>query len=195
MKKLFLSIAVFSMMSLSAFAANNNDNNNGSCKAKTECMAKGKGECKKDGKKDKEGRADRMMKAFENLNLTDAQKTKLQSLMAEQKAKKESFREKKSERKENKENLTAEQPQQKRAEMMASRKQSKQDFLNGVKSILTPEQYTMFLENSFNAGDRHGKGMKQGHKGHKDMKAHNTDRKMSRNGEKGQNTRAKAQKG
>lgn len=172
MKKLFLSIAVFSMMSLSAFAANDNDNN-GSCKAKTECM----------------------MRAFENLDLTDAQKTKLRSLMAEQKAKKESFRDKKAERKDNKENLTAEQRQQKRAEMMASRKQSRQDFLNGVKAILTPEQYTMFLENSFNAGDRHGKEMKQGHKGHKDMKAHNSHRKMSRKGEKGQNSRAKAQKG
>lgn len=169
MKKLFVSIALFSMVSLSMFAAKGHDTNTGTRCAKTECVAKGKGECKKDkkDKKDKEGRADRMMKAFETLNLTDAQKTKLQTLMAEQKAKKESLREKKGERKEGKENLTAEQRQQKRAEMMASRQQSKQDFLNGVKAILTPEQYTMFLESNFKGGDRHGKGMKQGHKSHK----------------------------
>lgn len=65
--------------------------------------------------------------AFENLNLTDAQKQQLKALCEkQQKSKKES-----------------------KAERKADRKAAKKARLKAIKGILTPEQYVMFLENHF----------------------------------------------
>ncbi|MDE6794360.1 MAG: Spy/CpxP family protein refolding chaperone [Muribaculaceae bacterium] len=192
MKKVILSLAIFAATSLSMMAANDNNATNNE-KARTECC-KDKGECKKGdrpGKKDgKFDRADRGMKAFEGLNLTDAQKTKLEELQKqcketrekEMKAFKETRDKEKKDFKDRKDLTDAEKQQMKaekqklKAEMQAQRQQQKQNYLNGVKSILTPEQYTKFLENNFMmAGNNHQKGMKGGkqmrsHKGSKQMK-------------------------
>ncbi|MDE6298837.1 MAG: hypothetical protein K2M10_04235, partial [Muribaculaceae bacterium] len=46
-------------------------------------------------------------------------------------------------------------------------------YLNSIKGILTPEQYTKFLENNFMMSANHHKDMKKGAKhgkSHKDMK-------------------------
>ena len=87
------------------------------------------------------------MNPFEGLNLTADQQAKLEALKQncpmkadKQKADKQ---DKKNDRK---------------ADMMAKRIQGKRDFLAQVKSILTPEQYVQFLENSFvNGQNRQGK--------------------------------------
>lgn len=61
--------------------------------------------------------------AFDNLNLTDAQKQQLKDLCAKQR--------------------------QCKKDAKADRKAAKQERLNAIKGILTPEQYVTFLENHF----------------------------------------------
>ena len=179
MKKVILSLAIFAATSLSMIAANdNNANASNNEKTRTECAKDKKGECpgkkgfKGDRSDNKEGKG---MKAFDGLNLTDTQKTKLEELRKEFKAKKESGVKKDENRKDKKDQLTAEQKQQMKAEKQAKRQEAKQNYLNGVKSILTPEQYTQFLENNFKIAGHHHKGMKKGGKqmkGEKGQKGH-----------------------
>lgn len=182
MKKVILSLAIFAATSLSMMAANDNNANAGNNeKARTECAKNNKGECNKGecpGKKGNKGECSdkkgcKGMKAFEGLNLTDAQKTKLEALRKECKAKKEAGMKKGNKQKDKKDQLTAEQKQQLKAEKKAKKMEAKQNFLNGVKSILTPEQYTQFLENNFKMADNghHAKGMKKVGKHGKDRKA------------------------
>ena len=73
---------------------------------------------------------------FEGLNLTDNQKEKLNKLREERKAE----RSKKSQQRKS-DKLRADSTS--RAQQIAD----KRDYLNQVKSILTPEQYVAFLEN------------------------------------------------
>lgn len=68
---------------------------------------------------------------FSNLNLTDAQKTKLQELDTKM---------------QNNRNECREQQRARRAD-------SRKEYLAGLKNILTPAQYTEFLENSFISKD------------------------------------------
>lgn len=179
MKKVILSLAIFAASSLSMIAANNNQTNNANSngKARTECVK---------GNKENKG-----MKAFESLNLTDAQKTKLEQLnearRAEMQKKAEAKKAAKDDRK--KEQLTAEQKQQRKAEMQTKRKEAKQNYLNSLKSILTPEQYTKFLENNFMmAGNNHKKDMKKGGKHGKGSKGmHANNGKKGQKGQKGSN--------
>lgn len=182
MKKVILSLAIFAATSLSMMAANDNNNATSNEKARTECC-KNKGECKKgDRSAMKDGkaiRAERGMKAFEGLNLTDAQKTKIEELQKQCKENREkemkAFKEQKDlnktqKDKKDRKNLTEAEKQQlkaekaqRKAEMQAKRQQEKQNYLNGIKSILTPEQYTKFLENNFMmAGNHQSKGIKKG---------------------------------
>ena len=79
---------------------------------------------------------------FDNLNLTDAQKAKIKEMKENNaKARKES-----------------------KDKAISDRKTARKNELAQIKSILTPEQYVQFLENSYlNAG-------KQGQRGGKDMK-------------------------
>lgn len=111
----------------------------------------------KDGKKaskDK-GAQKRMMQKverpvfnpFDGVQLTDDQQQRLQALQQglgpvqltpEQQAK----------IKENP-NLTKEQKQQLKQERKAKKLEAKKKYLNGVKEILTPDQYVVFLENCY----------------------------------------------
>lgn len=183
MKKVILSLAVLAVTSFSIMAANENNNAKNNEKARTECCKQKSGECKgkKDGKSDRE---DKFMKAFEGLNLTDAQKSKLEELRKECQAKRDAVK-KDGEKKDKKENLTQEQKQQLKAEKMAKRQQEKQEMLNNIKSILTPEQYTKFLENNVKFSAKHDKGMKKmgkNMKGQKGMQAQK-NKKDRRNGQ------------
>lgn len=183
MKKIILSIAIFSAATLSSFAANDHKTSSDN-KACTECT-KNDGECKK-GKHGKDGKGRHKMKAFEGINLTDAQKTQLEALRAEFKAKKDSMKQK-GEKKGNKENLTDEQKKQMKAEKMAKRQQAKRDFLDKVKGILTPEQYTQFLDNTQKMEANKEKGIKKDGKHSKGKKGHHAN-----NGNKSQRNASKA---
>ncbi len=85
---------------------------------------------------------------FEGLNLTEQQKTQLQEIAPQKPSK------------EQREKMQAEKKAQKQA-MRENRQQARRDYLAKVKAILTPEQYTQFLENSYvnsmaKQGQRHG---------------------------------------
>lgn len=127
---------------------------------------------KGDKKVAKEGR--KQVNPFEGMNLNDAQKSQLQQLDSKRKADREQAA---KERKENKQKNDAA-----RAE---GRKTAKKAYLADVKSILTPEQYTVFLENLYVNGGNHKSGKKfaDGRKGGKnhgnrkgDMKGNRPDR-------------------
>lgn len=168
-KKVILSIAIVAAASLSSFAAN--DNKGSDNKQSTECSGKCS-DCNKECNKVKPGKHGRNgfgMRAFEGIDLTEAQKTQLETLRADFKAKKEAAMKNKGENKTKKENLTEEQKKQLKAEKMAKRQQEKQEFDNKVKSILTPEQYTKYLDNAKKMADNKGKAM---HRSHKHAKHH-----------------------
>lgn len=110
---------------------------------------------------------------FEGLNLTDKQKSELQSIAPAKPTK------------EQKAQAKAEKQAKKKAKAEC-RQQARRDYLAKVKGILTPEQYLQFLENNYvnnidRQGPRHGKFDKKdrahrgdkakGMKGRKDRRA------------------------
>ena len=218
MKKVFLSLAILAISASGAFAATDNNTTSTcatpTCTAQTECTKSGEKagtcakakKCDKVKKGDKANRADCPNKAFEGLNLTAEQQTKLKEL-------RETLRPNKTKdaKKEVKEKLTAEQRKQMQAEKKAMRQDAEKDgprlssdndsritpvgrvmrkyrmdelpqfwnvikgdmSLEGVKSILTPEQYTKFLENKATAKPAHKKTAMRhnGKKAYKNAKA------------------------
>ncbi len=152
MKKKFLGLAIvaMSLIAFNGMAQSTSGNNT----AKQE-----KAECKKDMKK---GDRPAKVNPFEGLNLTDAQKTKLQELDAKRAAAKA---EKSKELKADK---------QKRDEAkLADRRAAKKQYLQDVKAIIGPEQYVIFLENMVvnGNGGKGQPGMAKNHKGMKNGKA------------------------
>lgn len=83
---------------------------------------------------------------FEGLNLTSEQQEKLKVLrqgLGNAMPKKEKLS------KEQKKSITAEQKKQMKAERKAKKLEVKKNYLTGVKEILTPDQYVMYLENIY----------------------------------------------
>lgn len=113
-----------------------------------------------------------MYNPFEGLNLTDAQKAKLAELPTPSK---------KGVKPEGKTKTDADRltPEQ----MRAKRTEARSQYLQGVKSILTPQQYSQFLENNYINAVKGGKG-KAGMKGDK-PRAHKGDRNKGDRPERG----------
>lgn len=147
-------MAVALMAGGTAYAQNKADGTTGATTQK-ECCQDGKGD--KKGKKDKAGKGqkgDKKVKGerpkfnpFDGVQLTPDQQQKLQTLQQglgpvvltpEQQAK----------IKENP-NLTPEEKAQLKAEKKAKKLEAKKNYLKGVKEILTPDQYVVFLENVY----------------------------------------------
>ena len=161
MKKTFLSVAILLASTLGITAVAQSPANSQTCNnTKTECT--------KAGKTDKAVRPN----PFEGLNLTEQQKTELQSI-----APKKDCCKSKADKKD-KAQAKAEK-QAKRAEKRQEMIQNRRDYLAKVKNILTPEQYVQFLENNyvdqiFKGGPRHGKMAQAKHKnGKKGDRRHN----------------------
>ncbi|MDE6263560.1 MAG: hypothetical protein K2M11_00295 [Paramuribaculum sp.] len=136
------------VLSASAVSAQNNKGQRGSAAKDSTCMVK-KGGCAKQAPC-----------LFDNLNLTDAQKAKIQALKENQRKMKDAQKKERGERKE---------------AAQAERNNARKDYLANLKTILTPEQYVQFLENNYLAAGRHsGKDMKDmrhhDRRGEKDMK-------------------------
>lgn len=144
MKKVILSIALLSASALSVFAQSNTPvNAQQACVATEQCAVNAKaGKCNK---------------AFEGLNLTDDQKAKIAALnqgkctAAKDKPAKEDRKDGSK-----KEKPTKEQMQQKLAERAARHQEARKAYLVQVKEILSPDQYVMFLENSYTLQDING---------------------------------------
>ncbi|MCH5224273.1 MAG: hypothetical protein J1E82_09550 [Muribaculaceae bacterium] len=129
-------------------------------------------ECCKEAKKDKKDKKDKGGKkmaekprfnAFEGIQLTDNQQQKLQELRKGLGPVKLTDEQKK--------NLTDDQKKQMKAEAKAKKADAKKNYLNGVKEILTEQQYVIFLENNYlnGPGSQKFKGNKP-FKANKDMK-------------------------
>lgn len=150
MKKIFLTIAIIAS-SLGAFAQTDNKSNNAAC-ANTEqtCNKDKKAECKANGKK--------CNRAFEGITLTDDQQNRLSALRENFRKEREANREslKASADSKDKKDLTKDQKLQIKQENKARREEGRKKYLSGVKEILNPDQYVVFLENTYIiSGDQH----------------------------------------
>lgn len=123
---------------------------------------------------DSVGKRCRATTMFDGLNLTADQKTRLDALRT--KYSKECKGEQKAMDKDKKADLTKEQKQQKMAELAAKRETLRKNYLAGVKEILTPEQYSTFLENYYAKSRR-------GHHPKIDRRASRKDRRLDRPGQ------------
>lgn len=173
MKKVLVSalMAIALIASGTAYAQTQSDATTGATK-QSECCQTAKGEksgkdFKKGGKQGKGIKGSQATRPqfnpFDGVQLTDDQQQRLQVLQQglgpvvldkEQQAK----------IKENP-NLTPEQKKQLKEERKARKLEAKKNYLNGVKEILTPEQYVIFLENVYLYSpqkDGKAKGFKSG---------------------------------
>lgn len=132
MKKTILAaIATMMLFSFSAQAQDNNNKKAEKCCKETTC----KTACSKE---------------FEGIQLTDAQKTKIQNLKAEKKAKMEAAQAKRKEMAKERKELKDSLKRQKRDFSMKNDslfKAGKREYLTQIKEILTPDQYVVYLEN------------------------------------------------
>lgn len=161
MKKVILGLAILMATSISPISAKDNSTQNKTC-SNTECAQKGP-QC---------GQRNKSCKAFEGIELTAEQKTKIAELRKNCKENEVKNCEKKD--KGDFKNMTEEQKKQFKAEMKAKRLEGKKKYLENLKSILTPAQYNKFLENHFLFGHKDSKMKKAGKGGH--------DRKMAKEG-------------
>lgn len=148
MKKIFTSmmLAVALLAGGTAYAQNQVQGSTGATVQKENVDKNAK--AKKGGKKGmRQANPAPRFNPFDGVQLTDDQQQKLQvlrqglgpvQLTPQEQAK----------IKENP-NLTKEQKQQLKAEKKAKKMEAKKNYLNGVKEILTPDQYVIFLENCY----------------------------------------------
>lgn len=136
MKKTILGLAILAL-SVANFSASAQKNNKAcpqvcpsaqTCCAEQPCQVKG--DCT----------------LFEGINLSDAQKAQLKDLRA-----------KNSQACKANEKARKEEARKDREAAKAERMANKRQYLQDVKSVLTPDQYVLFLENFFvNGGDNRG---------------------------------------
>lgn len=185
MKRMILSLAILIAATASVFASGDNTKVNDSCKNSKECTLskKGNGEMRKNRKE---------CSALEGLNLTQEQKTKLADLRKECMPSKKkgcdgkacndcaackdckdgkSCKECKDCKAGNgvcknikRDNLSREEKMKLKEERRARIVETRKKYLEGVKNILTPEQYNKFLENSYLSKASNHKNFKS--KGH-----------------------------
>lgn len=144
MKFLSLALVAMSLGAFSASAQNKSDNNcNNNCPVQqcenpAQCPEFKKGE---------------IASPFEGLNLTDAQKTKLQELNAKKQAERKQQAEARKADKQQKRDLKMKNDSVK----IAARKAAKKEYLEEVKAIIGPDNYVVFLENFYINGNQPGK--------------------------------------
>ncbi|MCM1138627.1 MAG: hypothetical protein NC453_08665 [Muribaculum sp.] len=158
MKKKFLGLAVIALSLVSANSFAQAPNKDKTCTDKS-CQTTQ--QCKPS--KDKKAPC-----PFDGLNLTDAQKAKVKELGEKRQAARAKM---KKDKKAEKQRMDSAQ--------FARRNEVMKIYLDELKGVLTPEQYVMFLENSYiNANGRPGKGF--GHQG-KDFKSNHPSKDGKRN--------------
>lgn len=131
---------------------------------------------------------------FDGLNLSEAQKTKLQELGKQrQEARKAKAETLKQQAEANKKELKANR-MRRDSTAVEARKADKKAYLEEIKAIVGPENYVIFLENSYiNAGTQ-GRGQNMGPRqggDRKDVKANKNSQQNGKNGQKRPNRNAK----
>lgn len=126
------------------------DGNTGATKQQKECCQDGK--TSKDGKGAKVGKGNKGNKAprfnpFDGIQLTNDQQQRLQVL--QQGLGPVQLSKEQQEKIPVNPNLTPEQKKQLKAERKAKKLEAKKKYLSGVKEVLTPDQYVVFLENFY----------------------------------------------
>ena len=140
MKKKILGLALVAMSFVTVNSIAQTPNQNNTCPVNKENAI-----CKK-------GNANRVCNQkqvcpFDGLNLSDAQKDQMKQLKAKRDAARAEM--KKADKADK---------QRRDSAKMADRRNAKKEYLEEIKVILTPEQYTMFLENFYiNGGNHHAK--------------------------------------
>ena len=144
MKKVFLSLALLSASAFSIMAQTpaETTTDQAQCANKEQCA-----------KVDRDGQG-RDSKAFEGINLSDEQKTKLAALRQGKCTAKDGKEAKAADG----EKLTKEQLQQMRKERAENHQNARKEYLVQVKEILTPDQYVVFLENCYTLQNDQPKG-------------------------------------
>lgn len=146
MKKVILSLAVLFASSVTAISYAQTQS---PANANSECCTANGGQTekvtkdhkgKKDGKKAMAGQFRGEFNPFVGIQLTPEQEARLENLQKSLRPEREIA---------NKDNLTDDQKKEFKKGKSAQRSEMKRSYLNGVKSILTPEQYVQFLENSY----------------------------------------------
>lgn len=163
-KILALAVALISVGTFSIFAADGGDN-----KTDRQQCDRQKSECKSDRK---------CINPFDGLDLTADQQAKIQALRPEgckagkgAKAGAKCDGSQKGDRNGNDKGV--------------DRRQAKRDYLAKVKDILTPEQYVIFLENSFTEAPRMDRAHRSGRPGdNKGMRQPRGDRQQNAKAEK-----------
>lgn len=180
MKKILLSIAILAS-SVVAFAQDNAQSTTSTPQVKTEQTKSDNNKGKKAGRKGKKGFKDNDSKggrAFEGINLTEEQKTKLTALRTTLKDERKDGKEKAG--KDRTSQMTPDQKKALRAERSAKRQAAKRAYLAGVKEILTPDQYVLFLENTYTLSahgpksHHNGKAIRGDKSGKKDNRGNKT---------------------
>lgn len=141
MKKTLLAtfVAATALFAMPMAAQTQTDASTGA--TKTEKKAECKGEHKACPNR-KDGRRGQMVSPFEGITLTDAQKEAIKALRPERPARKQAGDSVKA-RPERRERPAANDT----ARVRPDRNKMRADYVNGVKAVLTPEQYVVFLEN------------------------------------------------
>ncbi len=154
-KILALAVAIATVGTFSSFAASDKDQKCDKQQCSTQQCDKSRKECKGERK---------CPNPFEGINLTADQQTKLKALKGSACCKTN---------KDEVKAACAKQGDCKSKDGRVDPRQAKRDYLVKIKEILTPEQYVVFLENSFANIPRMDKGQRPGRHGDKKDMKHN----------------------
>lgn len=196
MMKKFVS-AAFAAMMLFAIPATAQNTTTGASKSETTSCTTNNKDCNRDkkcdgtrkekcGKGNKDCQAVRANNEFEGLNLTDAQKSKLNELKAKQRTAREAQRaQAKADRQANKEKKSADRKAKK-----DEREAARRAYLQEVKNIIGPDNYVIYLENMYVTAPAQPKMMHKGNMHHSrqhakaDKKIRGGKAHMSKKGQK-----------
>lgn len=147
MKKIW--IAAIAALSVTAFNASAQNDNNATAPQAQQCTgcAQQCGGCNHQGHRH-HGQGQQRPDLFKGIDLTAEQQASIATLRQQRKAAIN----------------TAQADRPSRQQMQEARKAARENFMNGVKEILTPEQYTVFEQNVQNASQTQSHKKKHGRK-------------------------------
>lgn len=143
-KILTLALAAFALCAVPASARSNNNNSADARKApRTEQTCNNNNQCRQ-GKRPNQNRQGQRPDLFQGIQLTPEQQTALQALDQQRASQRTDSAARAQQRQGNQRPDSAAMAQRRQARL-----DSRRSYLDGVKNILTPEQYVVYLENCY----------------------------------------------